>query len=370
MVLLIGNYALDQQHSMQRFGELMLAGLRTAGIETILVRPAPAFGKLLGPRGVGKWLAYVDKYILFPFRLRGELSRRPAIVHICDHSNATYVPHNRTAPFVVTCHDLLAVRGGLGEETDSPASFTGRFLQRSILRGLRRADAIACVSKATATDAERLVRSRRIDIVPLALNFDYRKISAAEAREVLQRLPNFDVDLPFVLHVGSNLRRKNREGVLRIFARGRDKWNGRLVLAGEPLAPELTALVKQLGVLDRVVQINNPTPEILRALYNNAIALLFPSRFEGFGWPIIEAQACGCPVLCPNTGPMPEAAGDAGLYHAVEDEEGFAADLLRLTNPDARARWSERSLQNAQRFSRDRMIARYIDIYRELGAKL
>jgi glycosyltransferase involved in cell wall biosynthesis len=370
MVLLIGNYALDQQHSMQRFGELMLAGLRGAGVDAALVRPEPVFGKIFDARGIGKWLAYIDKYILFPFRLRRQLSRGPSVVHICDHSNATYVPRKRSMPFVVTCHDLLAVRGGLGEETDSPASFTGRFLQRWILRGLHRADAVVCVSNATATDARRLVRNAKIDIVPLALNFDYRKIPVADARAILQRLPNFDVDLPFALHVGSNLRRKNRATVLRIFARTRDQWNGRLVFAGEPLNEQLNDLAKQLGISDRVVQIDNPTPEILRALYSTATALLFPSRFEGFGWPIIEAQACGCPVICSNTGPMPEAAGAAGLLHNVEDEEGFAADLLRLTNADERARWSEKSLQNAQRFSRDVMIARYIDIYRELGAKL
>ncbi len=370
MVLLIGNYALDQQHSMQRFGDLMLAGLRAAGVDAELVRPTPLFGNIFGARGLGKWLAYIDKHILFPFRLRTQLSRGPSIVHVCDHSNATCIPRKRSTPFVVTCHDLLAVRGGLGEETDSPASFTGRFLQRWILRGLHRADVIACVSSATAKDAKRLVSGAKIDIVPLALNFDYRKIPPAEARAILQRLPNFDVDLPFVLHVGSNLRRKNREGVLRIFARSQDKWNGRLVFAGEPLSEELNALAKELGVSHRVVQIDNPTPETLRGLYNCATALLFPSRFEGFGWPIIEAQACGCPVICSNTGPMPEAAGDAGLLHQVDDEEGFVVDLLRLTNADERARWSGKSLQNAQRFSRERMITRYIDIYRELGAKL
>lgn len=373
MVLLIGNYALDRQHSMQQFAHLMRDGLSAASVNVELVRPTAFFGKMFGPSGLGKWLAYIDKYLLFPWRLRSRLCRAD-IVHICDHSNAPYIPRSPRAPTVVTCHDLLAVRGGLGEQTDSPASFTGRMLQRWILRGLRRAAVIACVSKATAQDAERLVRkgqdSPKIDIVPLALNFDYRPISQAEVREVLRRIPNFDVDLPFVLHVGSNLRRKNREGVLRIFALAREKWNGRLVFAGALLTSQLVDLAKRLSIFDRIVQVEDPTAETLRALYNSAVALLFPSRFEGFGWPIIEAQACGCPVLCSNTGPMPEAAGDAGLLHAVEDEPGFAADLVRLTNPDERARWSEKGLQNAKRFSRDAMIAHYIDIYRGLGAKL
>jgi len=97
---------------------------------------------------------------------------------------------------------------------------------------------------------------------------------------------------------------------------------------------------------------------------------LYPSRFEGFGWPVIEAQACGCPVVCSNSGPLPEAAGDAGLFHDADDEAGFAADLLRLSDPGQRAIWSEKSLRNAERFSTSRMVSQYIDIYRNLGAQL
>jgi glycosyltransferase involved in cell wall biosynthesis len=186
----------------------------------------------------------------------------------------------------------------------------------------------------------------------------------------LRKISNFNVDLPFALHVGSNLRRKNRDGVLRIFAKCREKWNGRLVFAGDLLNEELMSLASELGVADHVVQLHNPESEMLEALYNCATALVYPSRFEGFGWPIIEAQACGCPVICTNSGPMPQAAGDAGFFHEVDDEDGFATDLLRLTNSDKRAIWSEGSLRNAERFSTDKMIAQYIDIYRSLGAKL
>ena len=96
--------------------------------------------------------------------------------------------------------------------------------------------------------------------------------------------------------------------------------------------------------------------------------MVYPSRLEGFGWPIIEAQACGCPVICGNAAPLPEVAGDAGLFHDVDDEEGFARDLLLLGNPTERARWREKSLANAQRFSRQKMIAQYLEIYRGLGA--
>jgi glycosyltransferase involved in cell wall biosynthesis len=375
MVLLIGNYSPDQQQSMQRFNTMMLQGLNAAGVDAELIRPKPIFGsfRFLGPFAA-KWLGYIDKFVLFPFQLRRRLSARPDVVHVCDHSNAVYVKHCHRAPAVVTCHDFLAVRGGLGEKTDTPASSSGRILQGWILNGLRRAQALVCISQATADDAERLVnrpnRSPQISVVYLGLNYPYRRLEADVARAQLARIKGVNVDLPFILHVGSNLRRKNREGVLRIFARCMEKWAGQLVFAGDPLTSQLWALAAELGVSKRVVEIDSPSNEVLETLYNCALALLYPSRFEGFGWPVIEAQACGCPVICSNAGPLPEAAGDAGILHDVDDEAGFAADVLRLTNKIDREQWREKSLRNAAKFSTDKMIAQYIDIYRQLGAKL
>jgi glycosyltransferase involved in cell wall biosynthesis len=375
MVLLLGNYPPDQQQSMQRFGAMMLRGLTARGIAAEIVKPEPVFGKFraLG-KFVAKWLGYIDKHILFPFQLRKKLSASPAIVHICDHSNAVYVRNCLPIPVVVTCHDLLAVRGALGEQTDCPASFTGRFLQKWILRGLQSADAVPCDSEATEADAQRLLRQHDdrpiLGVISLGLNYDYKPLPRDVARSRLKGVDSLDPQVSFVIHVGSNLRRKNRDGVLRIFARVKDKWNGRLVFAGEALTPDLRSLAAELEVADRVVEITNPSNELLEALYSCATALLYPSRFEGFGWPVIEAQACGCPVICSTSGPIPEAAGDAGLFHPVEDEAGFAADLLKLAEPEERAAWSEKSLRNAQRFSTEKMISDYTELYRRLGAEL
>ena len=204
----------------------------------------------------------------------------------------------------------------------------------------------------------------------LGLNHPYRKLAAAEIGPRLRALAQLDAGRPFVLHVGSNLRRKNRDGVLRIFARTAPSWDGQLLFAGDRLNPELRALVDELGIGARVVEIVQPDGATLEALYNGATALLYPSRFEGFGWPIAEAHACGCPVICSDAGPMPEVAGDAGLIHAAQDEAGFAADILRLTDGDERERWSARSLRNAERFSTERMIADYVKLYRSLAPQL
>lgn len=204
-------------------------------------------------------------------------------------------------------------------------------------------------------------------MITLGLNYPYRLLPRSEALARLSENPVLAQGTPFALHVGSNLLRKNREGVLRIFARCKNEWNGSLVFAGEPLSDALRALARQLGVLDRVIEIPHATSELLEALYNAATALLFPSTFEGFGWPIAEAHACGCPVICTDREPMKDVAGNAGLTHDVADEAGFAADLLRLTNPAERERWSARALENAERFSTALMIAEYRELYRSLA---
>jgi glycosyltransferase involved in cell wall biosynthesis len=373
MILLIGNYPLDRQQSMQRFATMMLEGLTAVGIAAEVIYPRPFFGRFRSAGSfIAKWLAYLDKFVLFRRRLSKKLRERPAVVHICDHSNAIYAKAIRGLPVVVTCHDLLAVRGALGEETDCPASLTGKLLQRWIVRGLENATVVACDSQATLADARRLVRRHdgkpALEMITLGLSYPYRRLAPEQARARLAGVGTLAPGAEFVLHVGSNLRRKNREGVLRIFARCQARWSGSLVFAGDALSPSLRSLGQQLGVSDRIVEVPNPDNESLEALYNCATALLFPSTFEGFGWPIAEAHACGCPVLCADREPMTEVAGAAALIHPVEDEAGFADDLLRLTSPDERARWSAKAIENATRFSTGRMIFQYAELYRSLGA--
>jgi len=373
MVLLLGNYPPDQQQSMQRFTALMLRGLTERGIEAEVVNPQPLFGRVRFLGGfVGKWLGYVDKYILFPFQLRGRLRERPALVHICDHSNAVYVDKCGGVPVLVTCHDLLAVRGALGEDTDCPATFTGRFLQKWILRGLGHARAIVCVSDATASDAHRLLgQGGRPDIstIRLGLNYEYKQIPETVSRARLQESGIVHPDRAFIMHVGSDLSRKNRDGVLRIFERIHKQWDGDLVFVGEPLNPELRRRIADLGLGSRVKEVIDAPDSLLEALYNRAVALVYPSRSEGFGWPIIEAQACGCPVICSTVGPLRDVAGDAGLFHSVEDEAGFGTDVLRLTSPAQRANWSDKSLRNAQRFSTGKMLDEYTQLYTQIAGR-
>lgn len=371
-VLLIGNYGPDRQQSMQRYAQLVYDGLREAEHEVTLAVPRAVFNSASrGASGVWKWVGYVDKLVVAPRELARAASNAD-VVHVCDHSNAVYVPRNSPRPYVVTCHDLLAVRGALGEDTDCPASFTGRQLQKEILSGLRRAQAVACVSGATLKDAQRLLGKfpGQLHVVPNGLNYPYRPLEAAEIERRLAHVVELRNHVPYVLQVGSSLRRKNRECTLRALADIASSWPGKIVFAGQPLGEELGGLASRLGIADRVVEVIGASNAVLEALYGGALAMIFPSRFEGFGWPIIEAQACGCPVICSDREPFPEIAGGAAIHCDADDHAAFGRAILELTgNAQRRQDLVSLGLRNAARFDRSAMIEQFVALYEQVAAR-
>lgn len=381
-LLLLCNYAPDEQQSMLRFGELLRTQWAARGCDVTVVAPQQtsltrSLGRY-GGAGARKWLAYVDKYLVFPAELRRRLRAADAaggqvLVHVVDHSNAVYVPRGRDGrtAWLATCHDLLAVRGALGEDTDCPASALGRKLQHAIVAGLARADAIACDSTSTLRDVERLVPAPKTQprrVIFLGLNHPYRRVPAAEARQRLAAIAGVPWTSPFVVHVGSNLARKNKPGALRAFARFAAEWPGNLIFCGAPLTDELRAQAQALGLAGRVFGAPGLSNAQLEAAYSLAHALLYPSRCEGFGWPIVEAHACGCPVICSDRTSLPEIGGEAALVHALEDEAGMAESLQRLTGENFRREVIARGDANLPRFANERMIDAYGALYEEVLA--
>lgn len=355
---------------MIRYTDLVARSLTEAGVDVQVMLPRRwlnLFGQ--GYSGWSKYLGYVDKLLLAPGALR-RAAAAADLVHVADHSNAFYVPRGlRSRPWVVTCHDLIAVRGALGEMNDYPPSALGRQLQAMILRGLRRADGILCVSKSTHEDVLRLVGPAVPSlVVPNGLNYAYGRLQPAVA---WQRLAAFGLQpgSEFLLHVGSDHARKNRDLVIHALA-GMQQWQGRLVLVGPPLSAASRALAQRLGVLGRIVDGLKPDNAQLEALYNCALALVFPSRHEGFGWPLVEAQACGCPVVCSSIPPMPEVTGGAALYADADRPEEFTAALQSLVeSPARRSELVLAGAENASRYLPVRMAADMITCYKQTIAR-
>jgi glycosyltransferase involved in cell wall biosynthesis len=367
-ILLVANYIPDSQQSMQRFAAMLERGLLESGHDVRVLRPPVIAGKLPSRGVAAKWLGYVDKFLLFPRMLR-RTAQWADVIHLCDHSNSLYVKHLKGRDHLITCHDLLAVRSALGQIAQQPTGWTGRQLQHMIVDGLMAAQHVACVSDATREDLCKVARvtEERTSRVYNGLNYAYAPMERQEAEARLLHL-GIATDGPFVLHVGGNQWYKNRLGVLRIFSllcKRPETQNLRLVMVGKPWTLVMRRLAQERQIEAGVLELVSISEEDLRALYSRASALLFPSLEEGFGWPVIEAQACGCPVVTSNRRPMTEVGGDAACYIDPEDPESAVAGIIQVLQSPSHYR--ELGLRNAARFSTAQAVQAYLEIYKKVS---
>jgi glycosyltransferase involved in cell wall biosynthesis len=247
-------------------------------------------------------------------------------------------------------------------------------LQKTILRGIEQAANITTISNATRGDMLRIsyVSDDRVHSIPLGLDSSFKSVPAVEAKQIISRF--ISPDAPFILHVGGNQWYKNRLGVFRVFRRivDAEKAPLNLVLAGKPLDAGLTAELERLRLNDRVFFAHGCDDRELRALYSSARLLLFPSLYEGFGWPILEAQACGCRVVTTGQEPMTDVGGSAAAYIDPADLDGSARVVRELLNesPVRTENRIQAGFENVRRFEISEMISRYMALYSEIGAGL
>ena len=278
------------------------------------------------------------------------------------HVNAPLAP---TVPLVVTLHDLIPLR--------FPRTHNSR-LGEAYFRGMsalvpKAATRIVTHSEATKRDlgALRAVDAAKVAVVPLAADPRFAEpVDAVRRAAVRARYGLFG---PFVLYTGQWKRYKNLEVLLSAFA-GLDRSDGlKLVLAGreDPKAPHVKAAIRELGLEGHVVLTGWIADEAdLVALYQEARAFAFPSRYEGFGLPPLEAMAAGTPVVSSDAGALAEAVGDAALVVSPDDPAAWTAALARvLADEPLRARLVEAGHARVRALSWDRAAAQTAQVYRD-----
>lgn len=374
--ILLANYVPDRQESMQRYALSLRNGLAAQQVEAEIWHPPVFFGTFItNPNaGIGKWLAYLDKYMLFPvllwlrIRFNRKYAEEKVFFHVCDHSNSPYLgflPSHRAG---ITCHDVLAIRGSMGfEDAFTPASPTGKILQRWILKHLRRAKILTAVSQHTMNGLLELCNhtkplGARWKMIYNSFNGHFRPMPLADCQNLLlaQDIP---VDAPFILSVGSAAARKNRKLLLDMLYCLGKQWTGRVCFAGAPMEPSMLAYAEKLGLKDRISVVVNPGHDTLVALYSACTAFVFPSFSEGFGWPLIEAQACGAPVLASNISPMPEISKGSAIHVNPYSPAEFANAFLEILVPEKRNRLIEKGFQNCKRFRPQLISRQFLDLY-------
>ncbi len=236
----------------------------------------------------------------------------------------------------------------------------------------RRADHVLTVSECTRRDLARRygLHSSRVTVVPLAADPAFSPRTPAEAGQVASRL---GLTPPYLLHLGSLHPRRNIERLLDAFAElagGRPEVQ--LVLAGRVEAPWTTMdpMIAERALEGRVVHLGYVREEDLPALVSGAAALVYPSLYEGFGLPVLEAMACGIPVITSNVSALPEVAGDAALLVDPRSREAIAAAMRSiLDEPRLRERLIEAGLRRASGFSWRRTAEGTLAAYRAVLAR-
>lgn len=374
-IILIGNYKPDDQISMQRFTGMLDEGFKEAGVTSEIWYPSVFFGNWVKQtsHGFGKWLGYIDKWIIFPLVLKsrirkGRRQNKSFTFHICDHSNAPYLKYLPVEQTVITCHDVLAIMGAMGyKDAYCEASRMGKILQGWILKYLIRAKKLAAVSGQTLTQLEllskdRLSPQREWRIIHNGFNKDFKPLDTTSFSSILNGI-NAELKNPFLLHVGSNQPRKNREMLVEMISILDSKWNGKICFAGEAIDPKLSTYASSLGVTDKMISVVNPEHKHLIALYSACEAFIFPSFSEGFGWPLIEAQACGAPVIASSIAPLPEVTGGAAIHKDPKNARDFVNAFLSLENNEVRNDLIRKGFENSSRFSNKKMIQEYLELH-------
>jgi len=297
-----------------------------------------------------------------PFSLREQLQLPVALKALkpdVTHFPYPVLPYAAARPIVVNIHDIIPIR------LPRYFSLRHRVLYRISLRlAIRSAGWILCPSEATIRDMRSALRleAARLIKVPggIGESFFPRAKSEVDSVRTAYGLPE-----SYLLYVGSNKPHKNLPALIDAFARLRGAPC--LVLAGEEDAryPETRRRVETLRLADRIRFAGAVRERDLPALYSGALAFVFPSRYEGFGFPPLEAMACGTPVVCSDIACLRETTGDAALHFNPEKVSSIAGAIERLLEDGAlREDLRARGLRKASGLSWEQAARQTLAIYR------
>ena len=293
------------------------------------------------------------------------------IFHIIDHSNAhvAYWLKGKGCKIVVTCHDLVqfVYPEILNDRARFPALSMASW--KYSVRGMKSADRVITVSNHTAKDVHELlaIEQHQITAIPNGVDADFCPLPSAEVAAIRQQYQGSSQAF-CLLNVGSSHQRKNIPTILNALLRLRDRGVAvELWKVGEEFTAPQAAFIK-VHHLDSIVKVlGKPDRATLQQIYNAADALIAPSLYEGFGLTILEAMACGTPVISANVSSLPEVAGDAAILVEPMDVEGIVAAVCDLKhNAIDRQNWSDKGLARAKQFTWTHTAEQVALVYEQL----
>ncbi len=308
---------------------------------------------------------YYERFWKFP---RTVHLYKADIVHIIDHSDGHIAYALKDQPMVITCHDLINYFYPQNLQGSVQTPWISNALWRRSIHGMKHANHIVTVSQQTAHDVTQIlgIPSAQITVVPNATS-GFHPLFPLE-REALRQHYQLSPDTTCLLNVGSNHPRKNIITILQVIQYLKTQqipiqfWK-----VGEDFTSEQQAWIQAHNLQSFVTYLGKPDQSTLLQLYNAADMLLAPSTHEGFGITLLEAMACGTPVITANTSAMPEVVGDAGVLIDPLNVEAIAAALLHLRRDSTyRQALIQKGLERVKVFTWEAVAETIAQIYESL----
>lgn len=290
-----------------------------------------------------------------------------------DHVDVLHVTY--VAPPIVSSRVVATVHDISYELFPETFSTRDKAILKTLVPGtLRRADAVITVSESSKRDIVNHYGTppEKIMVVYQSIAPNFRVLPKdAVLRE---RLGQFGIRGPYILAVGNLQPRKNLYRLILAYARllRNGTYRGNLVLVGKSKWQEssLFQLAHELGLEDHINFTGYVSDEDLVALYNGADVFVYPSLYEGFGLPPLEAMACGCPVVASDSSSLPEVVGDAGILAPPQSDDAIAWAISRLVfEPGLRATLMARGLERVQRFSMSQAAQQTLHLYQSVALR-
>lgn len=369
--------------SMRRYMNLLSVGLIKKGHKVENWFPKTILFKIPLPLALRKWLGYIDQYIIFPVTIINRIRKcsDDTLFVFTDNSLGPWMPLVANRKHVIHCHDFLAQRSAMGEILENPVSWTGKKYQAYIRRGLIKGKNFISVSQKTREDLHGILPFKPLlsEVVYNGLSESFMPLEYTEVRRRLGREINIDLSSGYILHVGGNQWYKNRSGVIAIYNTWRATYNNKLplLMVGEAPDPDLLNDTEKTFFKDSIHFLTSLEDESVHLCYAGASVFLFPSLEEGFGWPIVEAMASGCPVITTRQAPITEVGGEAACYISRqpsdqkylpnwETEGSEMMEKVIKLSPAERKKLVESGLLNAKKFDADISLDKIESIYKSV----
>jgi glycosyltransferase involved in cell wall biosynthesis len=370
-----------ESQSMPRFATMLTEGMIEKGYHVRILTAKPRFFKLPLPKALKKWMGYIDQYLVFPVELRRSIKKDrldDTLYILTDNALGPWVPLVANRAHVVHCHDFLAQLSALNKFPENRTGWTGRRYQAFIRHGYNKGKNFISVSAKTQSDLHQFLghTPATSEVVYNGFNQPFKVQDAKLCRQALEDYTGIDLLDGYILHIGGNQWYKNRLGVIKIYDawRKQTKLSLPLLMIGQAPSDAIIKAYTSSDYKKNIYLLTGIKDELIRAAYSGASVLLFPSIAEGFGWPIIEAMASGCPVITTAVAPMTEVAGNAAYLVPImpydkKQQVSWVEEIAHVLNDvvnlsvEERDKLIENGLRNAERFNKITALNKIESIY-------